>query len=607
MATTGYSIQNQGLIQPDQGQPYIPQQPYQGQGYAPQGQPQGYQVQQPYQGPTYAYDQSWQPPPTVGSDDPNAKVDYNYDPIKTPVSYITVEQWNQIENDRSPYSQYWAKGEFTPEKFSANQNREFDCLDKGWMIAFWINFLISLVFMIVIATVRIEKKESSSTTQIIALASKAATEYGDSTQSFELTMTDEQLDNEVKVSLLKAVGVGIGVGLGLTILHFFYMSFFPHFYIKFGLWLEVILICGFLCLPLFITNQKEVGYACVGMAVFVFLVFLCVFCCCLKDFIEFTCMVFEKTTTIEKSHPAIFLVIFIQIIIELVANIIYSAAFIFIAVNNWSYFVYIYYVFSYYWVVATNYYVFYLISANLAANCYFLDGTQYFPQNPIWDSVKKSLSKTFGSAAFAGFIAAIMSTLEHICDQLMNSDNNVMKIIGCIVYCILCCLQAIFHHISRYGLFYVTVYNVPFLEGARRFTEISCKKFITTFMGESILDTALTFNSFIFGLLSICLGIFLGWTQFKNYMDAKNEVAAIITIIFYPVFIIMFTEVFLWCLFNPADTITYSLFICFTEFPERLKTVNTVQYEFFVYRYACATARATKHDLPPRPAGIDTK
>jgi len=550
--------------------------------------------------PVYAYDQTWAPPPVAGSDDPNAKYDYKYDPVHTKVSYITVEQWNQIENDKSPYSYLWTKGEFTPEKFANNQKKE-DCLDKGWMIAFWINFLISLVFMIVLATVNMAPKSSSSTSQLVTLSRKISNE--DIAYSEREVLADSDPYADVKKTMIKAVLVGIGCGLALTLVHFAYMAFTPRFYIKFGLWVGVLITCAFLVFPIFITpDEKAVVYTCLAFAALVFLIAICVYCCCLRGFIEFTCLVFERAMEIEKSHPAIFLVIFIQIIIEMVCNVIYACAFGFIYINQWHYAIYIYYVFSYYWAISTNYYVFYLISANLAANCYFLEGTEFFPTSPIWSSVKRSMSKTFGSAAFAGFIAAVMSTLEHLAEKMMDSNNPIMKIIGCIAYCILCCLQAMFHYISRYGLFYVTVYNVPFLEGARRFTEISCKKFITTYMGESILSTSLTFNSFIFGVISIAVGLLVGISSGND--NNKNLTEKLLTYVFYPLFVIMFTEVFLWCLLNPADTITYSLFICFTEFPERLKVVNQVHYEFFVYRYSCCTSRATGHQLPPRPASL---
>ena len=125
------------------------EQPKQNQAYIPQAQ-------------SYSYDQTWTPPPAIGSDNPNVNVEYNYDPFWAAKYHITVDQWSQIENDISPYSHYWAKGEFTPEKFIQNQKKESGYLDKGWMIAFWINFAISLILMIVIVTVKIGNKEYES-------------------------------------------------------------------------------------------------------------------------------------------------------------------------------------------------------------------------------------------------------------------------------------------------------------------------------------------------------------------------------------------------------------------------------------------------------------
>jgi len=562
----------------------------------------------------YGYDPNWQPPQVVGSTDPNANVVYNYDPLHVTVQYISVDQWGQIENDKSPYTYLWEKGEFTPEKFSENQKRNDVCLDKCWFYAFYINLLIVIALMIAICSKNLDEptEETQETaTEIVAFArslssnvDKEITDYSynssnsTSNSTSDYFLSDEEYD-EIKLTLIKGVFIGIGVGLGLTVLHFAYMACNPTLYIKVGLWIGVgfiILVC---IIPFFIS--PAVAYPCLAVAGLILLIAICMYCFCLKDFIEFTCMVFEKTMQIEKNHPMIFLVCLIAIVIEFVFNIIFEFAFFFILLNQWSYVLYLYYLFSYYWVITTNFYTFYLISANLAALNYFLEGTEYYPENALWDSVKKSLTKTFGSASLAGFISAILYTLEYLASELMDADNIVLKIIGCICYCILCCLEAIFHHVSRYGLFYVTVYNVPFLEGARRFTEIQVKKFINTFMGECILETSLTYNSYVFGLISIVLGIVIGWGSFVYYMDKNMEVAAIITLVFYPIFVIFCTEIFLWVLLNPAETITYALFICFTEYPERLKIVNNVQYEQFVYRYSCSTARATNNPLPPSP------
>jgi len=501
----------------------------------------------------------------------------------------------------------WEKGEFSPEKFSQYQKKEV-CLDKGWGIAFWINFVFTVVFMIVVAAKKLESTSVSDSENVTYLTNLAYTlsQKDISTPSvLDIDDDDENITIDVGLDVdakefYKAIGIGVAVGFVLTLIHFGYMVACPAFYIKFGLWVGVIFVCVMMAIVAFVQDDGNVRISIFVCIAFILLLAFCVFCCCLKDFIEFTCMVFERTTQIEKNSPAIFLVVFIQIIIEFIANFIYCLAFLYIAVNNWSYLIYIYYLFSYYWVIITNYYVFFLISANLAANAYFLEGTEYFPESPVWDSVKRSTTSTFGSASFAGFIAALLTTLETIAEQLMKSDNSYVKIIGCIVYCIVCCLQAIFHHISRYGLFYVTVYNVPFLEGARRFTEISVKKFINTFMGESILSTSLTYNSFIFMVFSIIIGVAIGIGYYEKFRE-ENIVQAALLLVAYIIFTVMFTEVFLWCLLNPADTITYSLFICFTEFPERLKIVDNRQYEFFVYRYSCSTARATNNPLPPRP------
>jgi hypothetical protein len=141
------------------------------------------------------------------------------------------------------------------------------------------------------------------------------------------------------------------------------------------------------------------------------------------------------------------------------------------------------------------------------------------------------------------------------------------------------------------------------MEGCRRFVENSVKKFSLVFINECILTEVFIWNYFAFGAISVALAILIGWESFV-YLDNNTITLAKAFTFLYKFFALIFTEIFIWCSINPTIAISYQLFVCFTEYPERLKTINGVHYEAFNHQYICSIARANNNPIPPKPEGI---
>jgi len=64
--------------------------------------------------------------------------------------------------------------------------------------------------------------------------------------------------------------------------------------------------------------------------------------------------------------------------------------------------------------------------------------------------------------------------------------------------------------LNHYGLIYCAIFGVPYSEGCRRFTELSCKKYCDVIFEGCFIQTALTFNLFMFTIGSAALGFGVG-------------------------------------------------------------------------------------------------
>ena len=61
-----------------------------------------------------------------------------------------IDQWSEITNDESEFSMLWSEANsFEPSIFSNNVKKIKSWNNVAWTIAFWINFLITLILMVI--------------------------------------------------------------------------------------------------------------------------------------------------------------------------------------------------------------------------------------------------------------------------------------------------------------------------------------------------------------------------------------------------------------------------------------------------------------------------
>jgi len=539
---------DQNYQQPGYDQNY--QQPGYDQNYQQPGYNQGYQQQQySYQANPYNYQ-----PQTSN---------YTYDPYKIYYQDMSVQQWSSIPNDQSQYSCYWDnQAAFEPQKFQENTKKETKWNDLGFTIAFWINFVVVIGLFIFIAT-RPDPQPSGQGNQtnssIILLSTNSS--------------GSSSIANDISSILGKTIAVGFAVALVVNIIHFAYATFASKVYINAGFFIGVVFALILIIYPMIFYKI----YAMLVFPAFILIISLILWCI-YRETIPMSAAVMKQTGLLICQYPSVILSVIIQSIVDTIVTVVFTLFVYFVLIKGFSVYVYIYVVFAFYWISYTFGYVIYMTGSGLGSTWYFLNGTEYFPKNPVWESFKRAWTTSFGSASCAGFWLALIEILELIIKMDTNSDSGAAQIailiIKCIALCILACIKACFKFIARYALIYCATFGIPFKEGCRRFTELKCNRFIDVMLEGSCINACLTFNFVVFVIGACLLGYGIG-----------DAMAGSSGAVFVCIFTLLFTLAIFLLLEYPFETISDTLFICFAEAPEKLKTSANELYEFIVDNY----------------------
>ena len=236
--------------------------------------------------------------------------------------------------------------------------------------------------------------------------------------------------------------------------------------------------------------------------------------------------VMKQTTRILFKFPGIFLLVFLECIIEAGLAIFYSFFIYAVQMSGISKWMYVLIVFSYFWTTLTSGYVIYLAISGVAASWYFLYGTEYMPATPVLQSLKRAATTSFGSACFAALLLAFVEFLEFMI-QSASTGNCIFDLLKCIAMCVLNCLKCCIEWINRYALIYCATFGVPFKEGCRRFAELRCNRYADLIMNSCIISNVTYYNMLVFSIGACLTGFGIGYGIYhKKSKYAQSFIAA---------------------------------------------------------------------------------
>ena len=484
------------------------------------------------------------PPADTAADDPNVQVSYHYDPYHVQYQPIEISSWQTQQCDRSDYSKFWdSPDQFVPEKFVQNMKAAHRCNDVLWAILFILN-LAATVVLLALAWTRMTNVEKPPTTVL---------------STFD------------RMILWYAVGIGLAISFALNIIHYLMVTCAPLCYIKAGFLLGTIvsIACS-------IWAMISYSYMFVVFPIISIIFTLIMYCIC-RQYFKLSAAVINQAAKLVCKYPSIIVFCFMHTIFSCAVTFLYALSFYAIEYIGWSRWIYLYLLFSYFWVSITMGYVVYVTIAGLAADWYFLNDTQYFPRFPLLSSFKRAVTTSFGSCCIAGLLLAIIQTLKAIARAPVSSNGGcvgaIIAILKCIALCILACLECFIKWLNRYALIYVAIYGVPYTEGCRRWAELSCNRFVEVLMGGVVISNVLSFNELIFSVAGAILGFAIGRALGKT-SDEKTWMGLLTCIM-----ALLFTFTVFDILCEPMLVMSDTLLVCFAESPSNLRTTASDLYE----------------------------
>lgn len=501
---------------------------------------------------------------------PNNNVGYNpsvyyqqqgdYDPYNINYQQISIDQWQQIPCQQTEYSQYWdSPNSFQPETYSENTKKETHCNDIFWNVFFWLNFCGTIALLVYLI---VTKKTGDEKISI-------------------------KLDGIKFADIGIAAAVGLGLGIVVNIIHFLFIACCPLCYLKFGM------IVGFIYSVISAILFAFLGGSLIAFVFpVVYIILLVVFYCYACKYIEFSSKILKMAAKLLLQYPGLICFCLFQILWTLIVNAMFCVIIYFVQKRGLHPAVYLYVVFSYLWCTLTFEYVEYITVSGVASTWYFLYETDYFPNSPVCQSYKRAMSTSFGSAAFAGFILAVIQFLQFILDATKNNtsdgSNGTLDLICCILrccaQCILCILERLVSTLNRYALIYCAAFGIPYIAACKRFVELECTRFIRVIMSSCVISQGIAYNLIVYSIASALAGFGLGHLIFKG-KDEYSEATRLLFKIFTCCFALLFTFGIYEVVIEPIETMADTLLVCFSENPENLKTTAYDLYELIADQY----------------------
>lgn len=102
---------------------------------------------------------------------------------------------------------------------------------------------------------------------------------------------------------------------------------------------------------------------------------------------------------------------------------------------------------------------------------YYAPNDQSFPKGATRGSVKRILTRSFGSISLGSLVVAIINALRQLCSiaqhQAADNNNIVATIVVCIVGCLLSILEWAVQFVNRFAFCNIALYGSTYFEAAR--------------------------------------------------------------------------------------------------------------------------------------------
>eukprot|EP01138_Halocafeteria_seosinensis_P014052 gb/GECG01014349.1/.p1 GENE.gb/GECG01014349.1/~~gb/GECG01014349.1/.p1 ORF type:complete len:501 (+),score=45.85 gb/GECG01014349.1/:1-1503(+) len=190
------------------------------------------------------------------------------------------------------------------------------------------------------------------------------------------------------------------------------------------------------------------------------------------------------------------------------------------------------------------------------------------PVDPVWKSLKRSCSTSFGSICFVSFLLALIRVARVLCAAAADNNHSAMGrgFLNC-CSCLGRWIRDLFQYFSDYALVHVALYGKPFIPAAKDTWKMFKSRGWKTIINDSLVTVTLIFGSFAVGLLSMGIGVGIGATNAPK--DGRTEYLILVGVISFLVGALLCQ-----ILSTVISAAVKCVFVCFGECPEGLRLTH---------------------------------
>ena len=425
---------------------------------------------------------------------------------------------------------------FKEETFYKNFTASRKWTDIQWTIIFWINFIITVVLFI--------------------LADPS------STDNFQGDASNLSMTTVATVGL-----VSIAIAFVIVFLTSCAIWFCPRAYVRYAAIANIIITAATLIPAAWISSPYFLIF---GGLILLYVVVTAVFKC---KKIAFSACVMNASALILREYPTIFVFNLIMFVVQSAINYVFSTGALLAWADGYSYGLYVYIVFSYYFITGTLSYVTYNICAGVAASWYFLHGSEYEIPHPILYSTKNAIGPNFGPCSLAGILESVSKVFEFLEEQGKASPCCCcMACFKCCCNCMLCMFKCIVGAITKYSLIYCAMFGVPAKEGVKRWAKTKKIKMVKQVVNSTIITTTFDFYKLCASVVGTSVASLIAQALYDN---GSPEM------IFMSTMGAFFALSGMSLISQPIIVLSDTLFIGFGEAPQRLETGAKPIYDLF--------------------------
>lgn len=275
--------------------------------------------------------------------------------------------------------------------------------------------------------------------------------------------------------------------------------------------------------------------------------------------IAFSTCVLKSAILVARKYPSTFFFTFIMIILQTAVNYMYNVGVTAAFYHGVSPWVYVYVIWSYFFITASLRNFSYCVVAGVASCWYFLNGSEWMPPAPLLASMRHMLGPTFGPVCLGGLIQSFCDTINNLNDTPASSP--IYCIVKCMCMCLKCIVIIVCGIVNRFALIYCAMFGVDTKNAVKRWSKQKSRKMVNQCILKTIIES--TFGTYSYISSSLC-GAVASYFAYKKWGKGSTEFNfATVTATF-------FGKQAVTLLAAPIMTMSDALFVGFGEAPQRL-------------------------------------